>query len=167
MDIFVEQIVKKPPSGKDTALKLLTALAMGLVAVITTLLLFPIGILFLIFIIYITRLILSGYDSEYEYIVTNGELDIDKIIGKRKRRRLLTIKASDFTDYGELKNAPALDGEATLILAAGVSEESECCDYYAEFKHKSFGNARLIFSPDDRVKNALKPYLARAVRSKL
>jgi hypothetical protein len=108
-------------------------------------------------------MLISSFDCEYEYIVTNGELDVDKIIAKRKRRRLLSIKASDFTGYGLLKDAPTADGETTTVMASGLSD-GDAADYFADFNHKTLGKARLVFSPEERVVQAIKPYVPRAIR---
>lgn len=37
-------------------------------------------------------ILITNMSVEYEYIVTNGEMDIDKIIAKRRRKRLITVK---------------------------------------------------------------------------
>lgn len=42
---------------------------------------------------------------EYEYIVTNGEMDIDKIIAKRRRKRLITVNARTFERFGPFKES--------------------------------------------------------------
>ena len=39
---------------------------------------------------------------EFEYILVNDELDIDKIVGKRKRKRIITIKKSEIISVGKV-----------------------------------------------------------------
>ena len=36
------------------------------------------------------------FNVEYEYIVTNGELDIDRIIARRGRKRMINIKTNAY-----------------------------------------------------------------------
>ena len=41
----------------------------------------------IVLIFYIAYRINTSFDVEFEYILTNGELDIDKITHKRRRKR--------------------------------------------------------------------------------
>lgn len=167
MDIFVEQLVRKPSDGKTTALKVLIAAGMVIVTVLCVLLMF-IGFAFGIIIaagaIYGGIYLMTGLDAEYEYIVTNGEMDIDKIIAKRKRKRLITAKASSFERFGKLSGAPQAGSGVTVVKADGISSENTET-YYADFTHPSMGNVRLIFSPEEKVVDGLKPFLPRLVKA--
>ncbi len=160
MDIFIEQIVSKKPSAKDTAGKIGIGTLSVLVSIALFLLLGTIGILLAVACIYLGFYLSSNFDVEYEYIITNGEIDIDKIIAKRKRKRLVTVKASAFERFGLLKEAPPAD-ESTKIVASGFVSES---DYYADFRHSKFGQVRLIFSPDEKSLEAIKPFIPRNIR---
>lgn len=172
MDIFVEQIVRKPSSGRDKALKVLIVagvLILAALCVFVFLFIFPalgLGLLILAGIFYGGYYLLTNFDCEYEYIVTNGEIDIDKIIAKRKRIRLITAKASAFEAFGEYgEGAPAAAEGVTTVNAAGESEYGDSAGlYYADFKHASAGDVRLIFSPEEKVIEAITPFLPAAVR---
>lgn len=165
MDVFVEQLVKKPADGKSTALKILIAFGVILVSLFC-LYLMLIGIviaLLLIFAaIYGGFYLISGLNAEYEYIVTNGEIDIDKIIAKRKRKRLITAKPSKFEAFGKLADAAPVSG-ITVVEANGIADE-EAEDYYIDFTHDSFGKVRLIFTPTERTLEAVTPFLPRPVK---
>ncbi|MDE7288756.1 MAG: hypothetical protein K2N71_04530, partial [Oscillospiraceae bacterium] len=81
MDIFVEQIVKKPADKKVWTIRILIGLAMGVLLALSLFVLFIIPIVGLAMAFGIFwggfRLITNS-DCEYEYIVTNGEIDVDK-----------------------------------------------------------------------------------------
>lgn len=165
MDIFAEQIVKKKSTGATIALKVL---------IVTGIVLLSAGCLFLMLcglvialfigigIVYLGYFLLSGLDCEYEYIVTNGEIDVDKIIAKRKRKRLITAKSSLFERFGKLADAPEPDSDATIVLAEGEGNGEE--NYYADFTHASIGNVRLIFTPESKIIEAVRPFLPRNTR---
>ena len=169
MDIFVEQIVKKPADGKVWTIRILIGLAMGVLLAVSLFVLFIIPILGLAMAFGIFwggfRLITNS-DCEYEYIVTNGEIDVDKIIAQRKRVRLITAKAPTFEAFGEYTdNTPDTDSDVTVVNAVGVNESSaETKTYYADFKHASAGNVRLIFSPEERVVEAITPFLSSQLK---
>ena len=169
MDIFVEQIVKKPADGKVWTIRILIGLAMGVLLAVSLFVLFIIPILGLAMAFGIFwggfRLITNS-DCEYEYIVTNGEIDVDKIIAQRKRVRLITAKAPTFEAFGEYTdNTPDTDSDVTVVNAVGINESSaETKTYYADFKHASAGNVRLIFSPEERVVEAITPFLSSQLK---
>lgn len=169
MDIFVEQIVKKEATGRDWALRIIIGIAMGVLCAVSLFIfifIFPIlGLLLLFVVIWGGYLLITNTDCEYEYIVTNGEIDIDKIIAKRKRIRLITAKASSFEAFGEYENAPDTGDGVTTVSAVGTSTpEDGSKTYYADFKHPSAGNVRLIFSPNEKVIDAVTPFLSRQIR---
>lgn len=97
-DVFIEVIVKRKKTSKDYAV------IAGLISLF--LLLIYVAILFLHYTFSFLPLILAGgvyglyyfitnLDREYEYICTNGTIDIDMIIHKRKRKRMMSMAAAD------------------------------------------------------------------------
>ncbi len=167
MDTFIEQIIKKNRTGRDAVLKALICVGAVLVSVVMLFLpIVPVNFLFALGVVYGGYYLMTGFDCEYEYIVTNGEIDIDKIIAKRKRKRLITFKISAFESFGEYKDAPAPGNSVTTVLANGRDETGDDSrDYYADFKHGSLGSVRIIFTPNERVLEAMKPYLPRNIRN--
>ena len=93
MDIFIEKIVKNI-DFKDyliaAGLIFASFIILGLVFVFYPL---PFIILVVFFgLCYLLYYLISSRSIEYEYIVTNGELDIDIIIAKRKRKGYSRVK---------------------------------------------------------------------------
>lgn len=169
MDIFVEQIVKKEASGKDWALRTIIGIGMGALCAVSLfvfLFISPLlGLMLFFGVIWGGYTLMINTDCEYEYIVTNGEIDIDKIIAKRKRLRLITAKASAFEAFGEYDNAPAVGEGVTTVSAVGASlSEDGSKVYYADFKHPSAGDVRIIFSPNEKVVEAITPFLPRQIK---
>lgn len=165
MDVFVEQLVKKPASGKTLALKILIVFGIIIVSAFC-LYLVLIGIIMALLLVFAAIYggiyLIKGLNAEYEYIVTNGEIDIDKIIAQRKRKRLITAKPSKFEAFGKLANAPDVSG-ITIVEASGIPDE-EAEDHYIDFTHDSFGKVRLIFTPTERTIEAITPFLPRPVK---
>lgn len=165
MDVFVEQLVKKPADGKTLALKLLIVfgvIAVSAVCLFLALIGGMIALLLIFAAIYGGFYLISGLNAEYEYIITNGEIDIDKIIAQRKRKRLITAKPQKFEAFGKLADAPEVSG-ITIVEASGISDE-DAEDYYIDFTHDSIGKARLIFTPTERTIDAITPFLPRTVK---
>lgn len=166
-DVFLEQIVKQQKSFKEI-LRNVVIIIMGLslAIVLFFLLLTPfkfkeyLGMfIFLILagVVYYTWYIVSGLNLEFEYIFTNGEMDVDKISNKRKRKRVTTVRVSqaslfsefdhstfDKSTYAHVYNASAfLKDQDNYILAYANRDGEKCC---------------LIFTPDERMLEAIKKY---------
>ena len=157
MDIFKEQIIKIRQTPKDMALKLLiwAAAAMALAFVIMYMQLFiPIGAIG----IFWGALFLSRkLNIEYEYILTNGDLDIDKITAKRDRRRILALKCADIEKIGKYKGEE-LHGKKFVCCNPGDNA------YYIIAREKDEGVVCLVFAPDERMKEAIKKFVPRIIQ---
>ena len=164
-DFYSEQLVAKKSGGSETAKKILIGVLTALVAAFLFLIIiFPLSLLLVGLVFYGGYYLMTGIDTEYEYILTNGDLDIDKITGKRKRKRLLSTKIGDFTAFGKLEEAPeAADKVTTVLVTDGTNEGA----YYADFRHQSAGNVRLIFTPNEKTMEGVKMFLPRQLKAEL
>lgn len=103
MELFREILIKKELTLKD---KINTILYIAIVLFLSV---FGVGINSFVFMfapfvfamsfVAIYYIIVYRY-TEFEYILVNDELDVDKILGKRKRKRLITIKKGDIVSVG-------------------------------------------------------------------
>lgn len=111
MDIFIEEMVKKQMTIKDILLILCTfLLCAALIAVLFLLsTVFPAfgTIVFLVMaaVVYGTYRVFISFDVEYEYSLVNSEIDIDKILGRKRRKRVTTVKLTGLEAFGKSDNA--------------------------------------------------------------
>ncbi len=95
-DIFVEQLVRRKPTAATCLLQVLVLLALVLLIVPLCfspmpLLAVPLGLIVGFF---AARWLLRRLQLEFEYSLTNGELDIAMIVGRHKRQEMLSFRAS-------------------------------------------------------------------------
>lgn len=90
-DFYTEQLIKKQANSKDT-LKKVGLIAVTVVSVLLAFVI-PIGIILPIVMIIIDVLVIRSLNVEYEYVFVNGDLDIDKIMNKSRRKRMFSIDA--------------------------------------------------------------------------
>lgn len=167
MDSFGEQLVKRQITSADILKRvglilggLLIATALMTISFVTriyVLNMLAVGVIFgMVW-------LLTGMGCEYEYIVTNQDLDIDKIMGKRKRKRLITIKLETVEDLGVYDGSQGSDVQATVIAsdATGINA------WYLIAKHKNHGRTMLIFSPDDRTVQLIANGIPHKLRARL
>jgi len=104
MDLFNEKIIKKQKNALDILIIVLIILA-ALVAVFSTLsflqLIAPIAVAGIVFGAYY---LITMRNIEYEYAVTNGDIDIDIIINQRRRKRLFSANCKDFEKVARVKS---------------------------------------------------------------
>lgn len=160
MDTYSEQLVKKNETSGDNMKK--TTIIIGGVLIVAGLLfvtftITPFALLAAAAAVYGIYWLVTGINVEYEYIVTNGSLDIDKIISKRKRVNLLSVDIKDFSELGKYDQQPF---SGTTIYAVGGEEEL----VYAVFNSDQYGAARLIFSPNEKIMKCVKPHLNRKIK---
>ncbi|NLM78216.1 MAG: hypothetical protein GX173_09040 [Ruminococcaceae bacterium] len=164
-DTFIEKIVQRRKTGKD-ALKIIGLLGAALVLLIALLIL---GQIFGQYISFLVPLLLvgifyglwffmTGLNREYEYIVTNGDLDIDMIINRRRRKRIFAGKAKDFEvmarvdsdDYRE-----AQKGKYTLLDCSASLQAPDNWFVLTEYKGE---RTLLVFAPDERMLKSMKRF---------
>lgn len=174
MDNFAEQLVKKKPTGSEKTKNILTVAA-GIAVTVGSAAysLFSIGRgigTFLMIMVaaaagFATFFFYKNTKVEYEYTFTNGELDIDKIIAQTKRKEMITVQVSKFTAFGRYdQNTPEETADMTVIMATDNIAEHE---FYADFQHEDYGNARLVFVPNERVISNIINSLHPSIRSKV
>lgn len=168
MDSYAEQIVKKSDGGSDNVrrtLCLVGGVAAGLLIVIISMFfhLTLIGSILGVAAFYGGLYLGTNYDIEYEYLIVNGEFDIDKIMAKKRRKKMLTVNVGDFEDFGRYSNDMTEADDVTVIWAVGTCEEN-CDTFYADFSHQTYGKCRLLFSPSVKVLRELKLSLKGQLR---
>ena len=160
-DVYKEQMVKQAPTTKD---RLIQAGAFVL----------SIGILFLAmtfapeFFIFALAAVgfgvyyLFGFLSrEYEYILTNGDLDVDCIHGKSRRRRIFSGDLKNFEMMAHVNDM----GYESVFKKAVVRKD--CSDgqpsnntykFAAPYKGKLMS---VVFTPNDEMLRLMAPYLGQ------
>ncbi len=171
MDQYAEQLVRKINNSQDDLKKILLIVVSALLTLGTlfvAIFIAPIAVVLPVGIIYFAIYLFKLLKVEYEYSCTNGTLDIDKILGQTKRVEMLSIAVSAFTAYGKVGECEESDGELTTYSAVGESlmGSDTAENYYAEFDHPENGKCCLYFTPDERMRGAIEPFLPRTLRKR-
>ena len=160
MDIFLEKIVKQKKTANDYAI------IFGLVILSLVLVLFIMSIralsafapLLVCGIIWLAYILIKGRNIEYEYIVTNGDLDIDKIIAQRKRKRIFAATAKDFEIIAK-KSSPKYDYNIQNIKKKLNTVSSlNSPDVYFGTLVKDGEKTVVFFEPTQKMLESLKKY---------
>ncbi|MBN2221630.1 MAG: hypothetical protein JW708_05425 [Vallitaleaceae bacterium] len=167
-DVFKEQLVKKKGNSKDLLAKsglvlagVVLIFALGFIPVIGELGLYP--ILFAV-IIWLEFIFLRRFNVEFEYVFTNGELDIDKIYNRSKRKHALSVDVKSFTVMVNMKmnNAKGEMGDFSKTLDFSSGEVNE--NTYAAIFEDNGIKTRLIFEPNETLFDAIRTYIPRKIK---
>ena len=162
MDVFVEQIIKRKLSAKDFLI-FFGILILGVVLILASMLFLP-SMFFLV----VIGVCVGGYflmgtrNLEFEYSVTNGDLTVDKIINRRSRKRVISFDVHDVEEIGKYDAARQAGRQYDKKIFVSTTDEGKD-GWFLHFRHKDFGNTLLVFSPNERVLEAIKPFLPKQV----
>ena len=170
MDRFSEQLIERAADKKTMFLKgVVIAGAIAIIALlgyITVLFQFTTALFCLVATagaIWLAVYIMQGLNVEYEYIVTNDDLDIDKISGKRKRKRLISVDLKSVDDFGPYLNETELNPDVTVLAEDGTGIDM----WYVFIETESTGKVAIIFNPDERTRSNIIGGLEPLLRAKL
>ena len=163
MDTFFEQIVTIRKTGKTLA----AVFGIWFAALFLSILLITFPILgtfslLIVFGILFGAWKLSGLlNVEYEYIITNGTMDIDKIINKSSRKRMTTFEL-DKVSRLEKFNPHMLNtlDKKTLVFACNENDEDA---YLLVADREGKAAATIVFSPDERIKGAIEKFAPKFI----
>jgi len=173
MDNLIEQVVKKE-KGKQYYLKILLILlgAVGLPAIliflayVITPYLIYVSIFVAIFCIYGVWFFISSLKVEYEYAFLSSTLRIDKVIAKRRRKHIVKVDVKSFDDFFRYDDKKMGELKLSKIYRAATYEFDKN-NYIALFHSDARGRSALIFTPNEKLLEAMKPYFSADLRKKL
>ena len=162
MDSFFEQILKKKKTVAEWLLTLLVVLlALALLFVVFV---FVPNLMFiaLVGIGYGAWWLITNQNVEYEYCVTNGDIDIDQITARRKRKRLVSVagrKVESLQPYDP--TAPLGKFDRRVMVASSLKAEGLWCFTYHSKKN---GHTFVVFQPDMRILRSFYEGLPKLVQ---
>jgi len=165
MDFFMEKIVARRKKPGDYLIY--AALVIAALIVLTASMLVSIlrGIWPLIAVgaAYLAYHLMTSRNIEYEYIVTNGDLDIDMITAKRKRKRIFSANCKSFdlvAKYGsELCARETKNVENRLEMVSSMDSPN----IYVIILNYSNKRTAVFFEPDKRMIDAFRKHIPRKI----
>lgn len=173
MDAYLEQIVNHRKDYKDFIIKvamimsIFAVLALGVFVGITVNYYFiVIGFFLSLFDIYLCWYVITGRNVEYEYTVTNNNLQIDKIMAKRRRKAVLSIDIKKIEGFDKLSEGRLKDNRCDKVLQLGTYD-SDQSQYRFIVKTDKYGKIMVVFAPNKKILDAIKLHLKPEVKIEL
>lgn len=164
-DIFVEQLVKRKKSGADyvrVIFSIVAALVLVFIMVVGNIAIPFFG--FFVFIIcagliYLLYIFVTRINLEYEYAFTNGDLDVDKIINVRSRKRLADINAREIEYMAKISD-PAFrqyDQNAEIKKIYACEDKRDPDTFFVIYLDDS-DKKMLFFNPNEKIQEGFRRY---------
>lgn len=115
--------------------------------------------------IYFLYIWITQYNVEYEYALINNEIDVDKIINVRKRKRMTTVNLKSVEAFGTKSDRQEFEkhfqNEAVAKIYACEDREDENVFFvvYTEKDKKKM----LLFNPNEKMAERIKTVSSRNV----
>lgn len=160
-DTFMEKIVTRKKTGQDY-LRIFGLLVAGFV-IMLAITLFASYIMFLVpallvGLVYGLWFMMSGMNREYEYIVTNGDLDIDMIIARRKRKRVFSCKPKDIELMAGMGSDEYKDAQKRNLKLIDCSMSLQAKDNWFIITDYKGQKVMAVFAPDERMLKSMKRF---------
>ncbi len=158
MDIFVEKIVARKKGLKENILSVVLIVISVIIAFMAAITIGPRGIVVLLVagLIFGNWYIISALNVEYEYSITNGEIDIDKIINKRKRKKMFTAECKDIEVMAKITSKKYNESIATVPKKIIAVSSMESPDVYFAMLNIKGKRALIYFEPNEKMMKTLK-----------
>lgn len=175
-DIFIEQLVKRKRTMRDRAVFIITIILVILIpATIMVLALndlimhyFAVLALFILLMgVWFIWFVRSHQNVEYEYQMVQDILVVSKIIAKRKRKELLKLDTHSIEKLAKGDDSEVNKIKFVRVVDAAADLSDEKNTYYAVYTQAGGGKRALFFDPNEKVLNAMKPYLRKEIVLKL
>lgn len=159
MDIFVEYMVKKKRKATDYLAQLgLVVLGLLLIFGIFGILMAivpqfsSIILLIVVGIGWLDWRLITSFNVEYEYSLVNGEMDVDKIISARKRKRLTSVRVRGLEAFGrcegrEFDSYLRNNGVEKIYACRDKADSGAIYAVYLENERRKM----LVFNPSEKM----------------
>ncbi len=172
-DYFKEQLVKKLYTKDDTKKRVIIMFAAAFVLLFFWELINSVAVLnpdyyyslmiLMLFLaigdIFIACKFVNNLNKEFEYVYTDGCLDIDAIINKRKRKRVFSGYVEEFevmAPYGDVQHLAIYDGLKTVDFSSGTVKDNTYV-FVSVYKSKK---KKYIFEPCSEIVTAIRSDLS-------
>lgn len=154
---YTEHLVQKLPDKKTVMARigiilLCAALCIGLFALMFKI---PhIAVVAAVLIAYVTMMLWSFTNIEYEYVIASGEMSMDKIISAKRRKRMVEFKIPLAEKIIPYRDAKTDDRNVIFAVSSPKAEDAYCALFTTEKGEKT----ALVFNATKKSLDMLRYY---------
>lgn len=173
MDFFNEWIVKRRKTAQDY-------MSVAITVMVTCMVLYGIMLQFMAYkfvyfipveiavVLFIAYKIIVSMNVEYEYSVTNGDIDVDRVISKKRRKRMVSVKLRNVEYFAPFEGEHirvAEDTSIRRIIDASSSLDAPRLHFVIYYNNSE--KTLLLFEPTDEMIENFSHYVPRSLNHTL
>lgn len=158
-DYYTEQLVKRKSPGIAKVLKALL-IAITVLALLMVLFI-PVALIIAVILVIVDFFLFQRMDLEFEYLYVNGNLDIDKIMSKSRRKKVFEMEISELEVIAPA-GAPELrpyQGVKTFNFGSGMPNAK----VYEMIVVQNGDKKKIIFEPNEVILDGMRMLAPRKV----
>ena len=150
-EVFKEYLIQQKKSPKDLLMQLVIILLASLLCCVVFIVLgSALGTLVDCGILYVAFFLFCRFNREYEYILTNNELDIDVIYSRNSRKRVLTIDMKKIEVMASVEDKTHADAMNKNYKLYNASDNKKGADTYVIVgEAERYGTYKLMITPNE------------------
>ena len=181
-DVYMEYIIKHKKDSRAKAATIAVYAGAGLLTIVLCMLImfgayalagtgisqfaFSIGLVLIAFMWYFAVFLAKKFDIEYEYILTNSSMDIDKIMSKSQRKRVIAFDFTEIEICANIKddahNAAYKRENANLKVYDLTGSIDDGGVYFVDFSNEGV-RSRVLFQPTSKMIEAIRKFNPRNI----
>lgn len=164
MDSVIEYLVEKDKEVKDIMGKTLLFIGILILCLASLYFLGSFGLFGAALIVYFGLKVQDRFSVEYEYCILNADIDIDRIFGKKRRKRLLSIEGGSIDIVAPANSTEAKDamnGKEKKIYACKNRNNEN--NYVVVGYTTKGGRVAIYIENEQKITEQLRKYIPRKV----
>lgn len=162
-DVFIEQLLKRKDLPIVIARKLFIILGAISLSGLVLILIPELGIFIVVGIFFGAKKLYGNQNLEFEYIFTSGELDIDKIINQKKRKRVISLEVRSIEIMAKYNNSEYQKTFNLTTKTLNCSSGEITDDTYVIVYAKNNEMLKILIEPNEQMVKNIKIYAADKV----
>ena len=169
-DVFIEKIVPRKKKPLDYLIFVLVIFGSILLIFIALNFLPPeifmsIGPILVAGVIYLAYRVVGSQNAEFEYIATNDDITIDKIISRKRRKRIFTGSCKNFTVIAPITNRAFETNQRANVKVIDCSTDITSKNNWFFVTKKDSEQVLIVFEPDDRYIQVFRRHNPRVMQT--
>ncbi|MDP4118199.1 MAG: DUF6106 family protein [Bacillota bacterium] len=163
MNLYTEYMIARKKSLVDYIIDVLILIAAILATGFLSCFIFVqlygmIAVLAIFGVWYLAYIVITSRHIEYEYCVANGEMEVDRIIGKKKRKNVATIEipTAEIIAPAVVDYTKQYDREGINNRIDASKRDNAVLDFFIIYPNDNGGFTRLLFTPNMGVLEMIK-----------
>ena len=161
-NVYLEQMVQREGTSKDWLIRIGLILGGLLITGISLMVLGSFFAIIFVIVVWMGWVLWRRLSKEYEYIYTDGHLDVDCVYHRSTRRSMVSIDCREFEIIApaeDPKYQKLFERKYDKVLDAGRGGVRE--NTYIAICNREGNTLKMFFEPNEQILSAMKKYIPR------